>query len=114
MRNALEQAGWETEDKTNWIAVNDGREEFAKVFGNKRIGKIIGTTFFVTPKILNEPVLRLINDLGLHPEYVTSTSGSGRIFPGIAFSDISQANVSTFVTRLCEEVNARLAAGSGK
>lgn len=76
LEKTLENQGWTLVSCQNWIAVKDHRPEFRKAFNTDRLGKIVGTNFYVTLTPLVHVMQGLIRQLGREPMSVSSTNGS--------------------------------------
>lgn len=102
----LQQQGWEPVERQAWIAVLDHRPEFRAAFATSRVGKIVGTSFYVTlqrPEMIQD----LIRELGCAPVSIKSTSGtSDAVYWGFDTKDVSEVVLKTFATKLAGAVNS--------
>lgn len=106
IRNALSQQGWlldETETG-KWVVVKDERAEVRKALGTHRVGKLIGSKFYVVPAALHAPAVRMIDALGFPLERIPSTSGRGIEYPGFQSEGFSDATLFKFAELLRAEV----------
>lgn len=108
IESALERQGWQLEKRTNWIAVMDERAAFQSAFATYRVGKLIGSKFYVVPPDLQAAAERLILALGLTVERVASTNGGGREYLGFESSGQPDATMHAFAEQLHSEVQARV------
>jgi hypothetical protein len=108
IENALQRQGWRLKKTKKWIAVEDGRNEFRKAFGTCRVGKLIGSKFFVTLPDLNSPAQGLILGLGQSVEQIRSTSGRGTEYLGFECSQVPAPMLMAFAEQLRQEVDARM------
>ena len=96
----MEQEGWELVERANWIAVRTGSAEFKKIAPQGRIGKIIGSHFYVTPPALAMVTERLIISAHGKPEWIASTNAaSGRKYMGFDTSGVPEEMLILFVQR---------------
>lgn len=96
----MRQEGWELVERANWIAVQTDSAAFKKIAPQGRIGKIIGSHFYVTPPALAMVTERLIIDAQGKPEWIASTdAASGRKYMGFDTSKISEEMLTMFVQR---------------
>lgn len=111
INDELARQGWLLEEtKTGkWVRVVDARPAFYETFGTKRVGKLIGSTFYVVPAELQVPAERSIRDLDLRIKRVASTSGRGIEYLGFECDGVPAARLSAFAKQLHDEVERCLA-----
>lgn len=108
IESALERQGWQLEKRKNWIAVKDERATFHSAFATYRVGKLIGSKFYVVPPDLQGATQGLIDALGLTVECVASTNGGGREYLGFESADETEATLLAFAEQLHAEVQKRV------
>jgi hypothetical protein len=102
----LENEGWEPIPRSNWIAIKDRRAKFRGVFNTDRLGKIVGTSFYVTPAQLSEVTQRLTRQIGCQPQSITSTDTQREAtYWGFDTKGVSEENLNAFAVRLAAAVN---------
>lgn len=108
IESALERQGWRLEKRSQWITINDERKAFRSAFSTYRIGKLIGSKFYVVPQDLHSAVERHILALGLTVERVASTNGRGREYLGFESAGQPDGTLLAFVELLYGEVQSRV------
>lgn len=108
IESALERLGWQLEKTNKWIAVRDERDAFRSAFSTDRVGKLIGSMFYVVPKDLQAAVERQILILGLPVERLASTSGRDREYCGFESAGQQDATLRAFTEWLHGEVQKRV------
>lgn len=90
----------------SWTAVLETNPAFYKTFGTNRVGKIIGTKFYVTVAELDEPAQQLFKQYGGAVERVKSTSGakSGVTYPGFDMAAMPEGQLTMLVMALARMV----------
>jgi hypothetical protein len=82
---------------SKWIAVYDPSLPFRRVFPRARLGKLVGFHFYVTLQAIAQESEILIVESGHHLEWLTSTDGSGRRYPGFDTTGVSKATLEHIV-----------------
>lgn len=106
--NELQRQEWQLTETEKWISVKDGRPEFRKAFSTDRVGKIIGSKFYVTLPLFGDSAHKLILSLGQCVEHVDSTSGRGIQYPGLETAQIAPAALNTFAEQLRQEIDNQM------
>lgn len=90
----------------SWTAVLETNPAFYKTYGTNRVGKIIGTKFFITVAELDEPAQQLFKQYGGVVERVKSTSGAkpGVTYPGVDMAAIPEGQWNMLVMALARMV----------
>lgn len=97
----LHRQGWHLVPRGEWIAVQDLRPEFYDVFKTQRLGKLIGTDFYIT--LTGCPVMTqgLILQVGGMPKTLKSTNKlRDAAYLGFDTSLISPDNLELFVWKV--------------
>jgi hypothetical protein len=99
----LQKQGWQLVPRDQWIAVKDPRPAFRTAFRTDRVGKIVGSHFYIT--LAHQPALSLglIRLSGGVPRFIGSTSGDPRIaYCGFDTAELSEEALKVFVRRLAD------------
>ena len=106
INEALQNQGWELTQLLQWVAVKDQRPEFRTAFKTDRVGKIVDGNFYVTLQPLTEITQDLIRQIGCAPIAIQSTKGSREaLYWGFVAAGVSEDNLSTFTSRLANEIS---------
>jgi hypothetical protein len=108
IERALQNQGWQFKDTGKWTSVEDLRPEFKKAFSTNRVGKIIGSKFYITLSDLSVTAHQLIMGLGQSVESVVSTSGRGDKYPGFECSHVVPTLLLAFAEQLRLEVDGQM------
>ncbi|UVW30717.1 hypothetical protein [Massilia sp. H6] len=90
---------------TKWVAINDTRPAFENAFGTKRFGKLCGTRLHITLGVVKHECERLIGNSGLTLHRLSSSDGSGRVYPGFDTGGLPTAAPEEIVGKLCAAVD---------
>jgi hypothetical protein len=102
----LEECGWTVETIGDGYSVWDRRPQLKAAFGTNRIGKIVGTSFYVTLTQFPEVTKGLIRQLGCEPVQLPSRNQTrDAIYFGFNTNGIPTENLRTFARRLAAEIN---------
>lgn len=108
IESALERQGWQLEKREKWTTVRDARAVFQSEFRSNRVGKLIGSKFFVTPEALQATAERNILALGLRLEKIASTSGRGTEYSGFESTGVADTTLLAFAEELHAEIQKRV------
>jgi len=102
----LKQHGWELAHRDEWIAVQDHRGKFYDTFRTKRVGKIVGTKFYVTLTPLAEFAQRHTKQLGLEPQPLKSKDKQRDVtYWGFDTNGVSSESLQNFCNQLAEQID---------
>jgi len=97
----LEEQGWELVPRRDWTAVQDKRIGLKKFSPTGRVGKIVGSYFYVTVTQLNLATRALIEEAGVKANTINSTSGNRSAeYVGFDTSTVSVERLNNFVAKL--------------
>jgi len=97
----LKERDWVLVPRQDWIAVQDPRPEFAKVFPKGRVGKLMGATFYVTLKPLSSVTSALIGETGATLQCVKSRDArQDAEYLGFDTATVSEEKLRTFFQKL--------------
>jgi hypothetical protein len=108
IKQVLERAQFETEERQNWIAVFDRRPEFRTRFSTPRIGKVQDGRCYITPRDLTAAVKVLITGAGHQLHHLPSSSGRDAIYPGFDVAGCPEKELDTFFAILRNVVNSHI------
>ena len=106
INDLLNRQGWETVPRQNWVAVKDKRPGFRGAFSTDRVGKIVGTNFYVTLMPLAEVTQGLVQQIGGEPLAIKSTNGERDVmYWGLDTAGVTEDNLRIFVHGLASAID---------
>jgi hypothetical protein len=108
IEKAMQLQEWHLAGTDKWIAVNDLRLEFHQAFYTHRVGKIIGSKFYITLSSLSATARQLIIAHDQPVESIVSTSGRGNKYPGIECSHVPPTLLFAFFEQLRLEIDLQI------
>ena len=109
----LEEQGWELVPRRDWTAVQEKKIGFKKISPTGRVGKIVGSHFYVTVTQLGLVTRALIEEAGAKPNTINSTSGNRNAeYVGFDTLTVTAERLSNFAARLRIAVDDLLASQS--
>jgi len=108
IERVLLQQGWSLVPRKGWIAVKDDRDTFHAMFRTDRVGKLVGSKFYVTVRDIRAVAERQILEVGLQLEQVSSSSDKDVVYPGFACEGVSETTLQAFVERLHDTIDRQV------